>query len=116
MTRREYFSFPERTDQFDKSLTGLIQNLTRIESAKLISPENEMRYNHGKKWVAVSSSASDEEGEMKEHSTEITLNMKDIREHKLTALPFFINDIVTQMVQSLRKTVFETVSESCEKT
>jgi hypothetical protein len=116
MIRREYFSFSERTDQFDKAMTELIQKMTRKERSKLISPDSEMHYSHGIKWVTVSSSAPDEVNQMKEYSAEILVNMKDIREHNLEALPTFVNKIVAQMDQSMQKSMFETVSESCDKT
>jgi hypothetical protein len=115
MTRREYFSFPELTDQFDKAMKEFIGNLVSQERAKLISPENVMHYNHGTKWVTVSSSAPDEVGSMKTHSTETLIQMKDIREHNLTALPSFINNIVKQMDATIQQTLFETVSESSKR-
>lgn len=116
MTRREYFSFPERTDQFDEALTRLIQILTREKRAKFMPPENVMNYSHGTKWVATSSDSSDKEEEMKVHTTETMISMQDVREHNLAALPSFTTDIVKQMHQSMQKMIYQTISDSCDKT
>ncbi len=116
MTRREYFSFPERASQFNEALTGLIQILTREKRAKFMPSENVMNYSHGIKWVAVSSDSSEEESEMKVHTTEAMISMHDVRKHNLAALSSFATDIVKQMHQSMQKMVYETLSESCDKT
>ena len=115
MTRREYFSFPEKTEQFDAAFQCLIQNLVRKARAKLLSPENEMRYSHGRKWVSVSSDASDEEGEMKRHSTIVEISMQNVREHNLAALPSHIMKIVNKIHAEMKKMMYQTVSDSCEK-
>ena len=38
MARREYFSFSSETEQFGLALMALIDNLSRIERAKIIPP------------------------------------------------------------------------------
>lgn len=116
MPRREYFSFPEKTDQFDKALARLIQNLTREERTKVLPPENTMRYTHGINWVTLSSDSSDNEGEMKILSTKSMISMENIRKHNLEALPSFISDIVKQMHESMQKMMYQTVADACDKT
>jgi hypothetical protein len=116
MTKREYFSFPERDEQFNNALTEYIQILLREKRAQFMPPENEMHFSHGIKWVEISSNSSDEESEMKAHKTEAMISLQDIREHNLAALSSFITDIVKQMHQSMQKMVYKTLSESCDKT
>ena len=115
MVKREYFSFSAEKAQFDKAFTALIAKLARLERAKIIPTENVMQYSHGVKWVAVSSDSSDEESQMSTHTTEALINMQDVREHNLEALPALLRDIVGKMNDSLQKTIYQTQSESCEK-
>lgn len=112
--RKVYFSFHERIKQFDTALTSLIDNLVRSERAKILNPENVMRYYHGTSWVSVASSDPHKEEEMKIHSTEAIINMKDIREHKLSALHYFIMDIVKKMHDETQKVMYQTVADTCE--
>ena len=113
--RREYFSFTPETNQFDKALTALIENTSREERKKIIPSENVMRYSHGIKLLSVSSEGSDEESEMEIHSAETIINMSDIREHNLSALPSFLRDIIGKMNDSFQKMMYRTVSEACDK-
>lgn len=115
MPRRVYFSFVKETEQFDKALNVRLQNMSREKRVSMLPPENIMRYNHGIKWVTVSSDSSDTEGEMQIHSTETMISMDDIRQHKLEALPKFLNEITEQMQKSMQQMLYQTVSDSCEK-
>lgn len=115
MARKEYFSFPEETGQFDKALTELIQNLAHEKRDSMLPSENIMHYSHGTMWVATSSDSSDAQGEMKVHSTETMISMDDIRQHKLEALPNFLEDIVKKMHESMMRMMYQTVSDSCEQ-
>ena len=113
--RNDYFSFPIETQQFDKAMTELIGDLSRIERTKIIPVDNVMRYSHGIKWVSVSSDSSEEENEMDIHTTETIIDMKDIRRHNLQALPDFLSNIVKGMNDTFQKIMYQTISESCEK-
>ncbi len=113
--RSEYFSFAIETAQFDKALTALIGDLSRIERGKIISTDNVMRYSHGIKWLAVSSDSSDEESEMQIHSTETNISFDDIKNHNLDTIPTFLKDIVSKMNESLQRTMYQTISDACDK-
>jgi len=116
MNRQEYFSFSTRQDDFDKAFIKVLQRMLSIERNRMIPPENEMKFKHGKKWITTHSNVSQDERSLQQIETVTNIYLEDITNHNLNLLDTIINNLVKQLIETNERIMFETISKTCEDT
>jgi hypothetical protein len=103
---------------FDKALSEDVAIAIKEQRKAVLPGDNVFGYTHGTRWHTRTTETNEENeiNEMQRHSTEVEISFQDILDNDLEALARYRNTLVSGMMQELMSVIYQTVSESTEKT
>lgn len=110
--------FPENRhtlNQVQKSFAELLQKHQDAVQARVLSPQNILRYSHGRVWTHPANPDSSE-GSMSEHRAEIQIPSRRVADGDLTLIPETLGEISSQMESTFMTSMYSMMHETCEKT
>lgn len=112
------FRMTSNISDFNKASFKDISAVLREQRKAILSSDNIFGYSHGVRWQTrtTEKSENDEVDEMQVHSIETNLPFQDIVDNDLDALMKYKNSIVSGMMQELMRTMYQTVSDTADKT
>lgn len=112
------FSLAPRVSEFDQALFEDIASSLDEKRCEIIPRENVMGYSHGTRWRArtTGNSEENEDGEMKVHSSEVSVPFQEIVDNNLDALAQYRRTIIDGVMQEFMNTLYQTISQSTDKT
>jgi len=112
--RRGGFSFGQLGEEFDEEFTNTVRNLCDIERAKIISPENVAHYSHGHQWLELEPQGGMTKSGFETHSHEGSLQLEDIRLHRIEVIPRHVTAVVTEMSKQFTQMMYAEVAEGAD--
>ena len=97
---------------FAKSLNDFMVKANSKKMLAYMSSDNMYTLHHGSSF----SSTDNNESELTKHAVNIEFEYSNIRLYKIEQLYVFINDFIEQMSSQMTKTLYQTLSDTCEKT
>lgn len=106
------FSNVKESEIFAKSLNDFIVEENNKKMSAYLSEENMYTLHHGSSF----GSSGDNESKLKEHAINIEFEYNDVRLYKIEQFYMFITNFIDQMSSQMTKTLYQTISDTCEKT
>ena len=97
---------------FAQSLNNFIFKEYNKKMSAYMSPENMYTLHHGNSF----SSTEDNESKLTKHAVNIEFEYSNIRLYKIEQFYVFITDFIEQISSQMKKTLYKTLSNTCEKT
>lgn len=106
--------FPNKKEAeiFTKSLNDFIFKANKQKMSAFVSTENMYTLHHGSSF----SSTENNESELKKHAVNVEFEYSNIRLYKIEQFYGFITDFIEQISSQMEKTLYKTISDTCEKT
>jgi hypothetical protein len=109
------FLFPDVEVEFTKGFSKAIDSNFRMFSEQYMSPDNVLKFNHGRMWEAPANASGDTMGEMSEHGTETKLSLKDIAEGNVESIFRAISQVTDDIKTQVERQLFDIITTSTEK-
>ena len=112
--RRGGFSFGKLGEEFDEEFIITVRNLSSIERAKLVPPENEAHYSHGHQWLELNPQGGMTKSGFETLSHEGSIRLEDIRRHRTEVILQHVTAVVRDMTRQLTEMMYAKVGEGAE--
>jgi hypothetical protein len=110
------FLYRSRSKEFNEAFTRQVAADLQKRRDQLISPRNAQKFQHGLTWKTKPTEHADDAGEMTAHSVEVLSHFDDVVNHDLAKLVKTKNSIVEGLMAQLRASLYQTISQSTERT